>query len=111
EATLFEQVRAARPDLMLVAFGQPKGEVWVAENCAALGVPVTAQVGATLDFLAGRVRRAPRWLQRIGLEWAYRLWLEPRRLATRYARNAWFLLKVLFRDTSQKRSYASATRR
>jgi len=102
-ADLFEQIRAARPDLMFVAFGQPKGELWVAEHSRALGVPVTAQVGATLDFLAGRVRRAPRWLQRLGLEWAYRLFLEPRRLVSRYARNGWFLIKTVVSDASPKR--------
>jgi N-acetylglucosaminyldiphosphoundecaprenol N-acetyl-beta-D-mannosaminyltransferase len=96
-AGLVETVRAARPDLLFVAFGQPKGEVWVAENHVELGVPVTMQVGATLDFLAGRVPRAPRWIQRIGLEWAYRLLREPRRLAGRYLQNGLFVLRMLLR--------------
>ena len=88
-------VRAARPDLLFVAFGQPKGELWVAENYRDLGVPVTMQIGATLDFVAGRVRRAPRWLQRIGLEWAFRLLREPRRLAGRYFRDGLFVVRML----------------
>jgi N-acetylglucosaminyldiphosphoundecaprenol N-acetyl-beta-D-mannosaminyltransferase len=74
-----ERIRAARPDLLFVAFGQPKGEFWIAEHCEALGVPVSVQIGASLDFVAGRVLRAPRWLQRLGLEWAYRLWRASRR--------------------------------
>jgi N-acetylglucosaminyldiphosphoundecaprenol N-acetyl-beta-D-mannosaminyltransferase len=53
---LIQTVRAARPDLLFVAFGQPKGELWVAENYQALGVPVAMQIGATLDFVAGRGR-------------------------------------------------------
>src|SRR5262249_59669733 len=63
-----------------------------------LRVPVCVQIGASLDFVAGRVRRAPRHLQRLGLEWAYRMWLEPARLAPRYARNALFLLSMVARD-------------
>ena len=78
--------------LLLVAFGQPKGERWIDANYRSLGVPVCVQVGASLDFAAGRVRRAPRWLQRSGLEWAYRLALEPRRLFGRYFQNGMFLL-------------------
>jgi N-acetylglucosaminyldiphosphoundecaprenol N-acetyl-beta-D-mannosaminyltransferase len=94
---LIQTVRAARPDLLFVAFGQPKGELWVAENYQSLGVPVTMQVGATLDFLAGRMPRAPRWIQRVGLEWAYRLVREPRRLGGRYARNGLFVIRQMLR--------------
>ena len=94
-AALLDQIRAARPDLLFVAFGQPKGEFWIARHFQSLGVPVCVQVGASLDFIAGRVRRAPRRLQALGLEWAYRMWLEPFRLGPRYARNAWFLLSMV----------------
>jgi len=94
-ADLIAAVRSARPDLLFVAFGQPKGELWVAEHFRELGVSVTMQVGATLDFLAGRVARAPRWIQRIGLEWAYRLLLEPRRLVGRYFRNGMFVARMV----------------
>jgi N-acetylglucosaminyldiphosphoundecaprenol N-acetyl-beta-D-mannosaminyltransferase len=98
---LLERIRAARPDLLFVAFGQPKGEFWIAQHLQSLGVPVCVQVGASLDFVAGRVSRAPRQLQKLGLEWAYRMWLEPARLAPRYARNAWFLLGMIARDLVQ----------
>ncbi|HEY1376701.1 MAG TPA: WecB/TagA/CpsF family glycosyltransferase [Gemmataceae bacterium] len=94
---LIRTVRDARPDLLFVAFGQPKGELWVAEHYRALGAPVTMQVGATLDFLAGRVSRAPRWVQRVGLEWAYRLLREPRRLAGRYLSNGLFVARMVVR--------------
>jgi N-acetylglucosaminyldiphosphoundecaprenol N-acetyl-beta-D-mannosaminyltransferase len=97
-AALIARIRAARPDLLIAAFSQPKGELWLKENCAALGVPVCMQAGATIDFVAGRVARSPRWLQRLGLEWAYRLYREPRRLFFRYARNAAFLMHMLARD-------------
>ncbi len=97
---LIGRIRAARPDLLLVALGQPKGEIWLAENFRALGVPVCVQVGATFDFVAGRVRRAPKWMQKIGLEWFHRILSEPRRLLPRYVHNALFLLQALTRDLS-----------
>jgi len=96
--SLFDDIRTAGPDILFVALGQPKGELWIAEHHEALGVPVSVQVGAAIDFVAGRVRRAPRGLQRVGMEWAYRMWLEPRRLAPRYARNALFLARMLCRE-------------
>jgi N-acetylglucosaminyldiphosphoundecaprenol N-acetyl-beta-D-mannosaminyltransferase len=94
-AALLDRIRAARPHLLFVAFGQPKGEFWIARHFQSLGVPVCVQIGASLDFAAGRIRRAPRPLQKLGLEWAFRMWLEPSRLAPRYARNAWFLLSMV----------------
>jgi N-acetylglucosaminyldiphosphoundecaprenol N-acetyl-beta-D-mannosaminyltransferase len=95
---IIDEVRAARPDLLLVAFGQPKGELWINEHLDELGVPVCAQVGATLDFVAGRVRRAPLFFQKTGLEWAYRIYTDPARLAPRYAKNAAFLFREVARD-------------
>jgi N-acetylglucosaminyldiphosphoundecaprenol N-acetyl-beta-D-mannosaminyltransferase len=95
---LFDQIRSARPDLLFAAFGQPKGELWLAENAKALRVPVTVQIGASLDFVVGRVPRSPQWMQRVGLEWAYRLWREPRRLVRRYVSNGFFALRMLVRD-------------
>jgi N-acetylglucosaminyldiphosphoundecaprenol N-acetyl-beta-D-mannosaminyltransferase len=84
-ARIVERIREARPDILLVSFGCPKQEKWIAMNHRALGVPVAIGVGATIDFLAGRVKRAPRWMRHSGTEWIYRLCLEPRRLFRRYA--------------------------
>jgi N-acetylglucosaminyldiphosphoundecaprenol N-acetyl-beta-D-mannosaminyltransferase len=95
---LAARIRAARPDLLFTAFTQPRGELWLAANCDLLGVPVMANVGAAIDFAAGRVRRAPHWVRKCGLEWAFRLGLEPRRLVRRYARNAWFIARMVARD-------------
>jgi N-acetylglucosaminyldiphosphoundecaprenol N-acetyl-beta-D-mannosaminyltransferase len=77
----------SRPDVLLVAFGCPKQEKWMAMHYRELGVPVAVGVGATIDFLAGQVRRAPRWMQRTGLEWVFRLAQEPGRLFQRYAKD------------------------
>jgi N-acetylglucosaminyldiphosphoundecaprenol N-acetyl-beta-D-mannosaminyltransferase len=103
EELLIENIRAAKPDLLFVAFGQPKGEYWVAENCERLGVPVVMQVGATLDFLAGHVKRSPRWMQRIGCEWLYRFTTDPRRLGPRYVSNMWFAFKMTILDALTRR--------
>jgi N-acetylglucosaminyldiphosphoundecaprenol N-acetyl-beta-D-mannosaminyltransferase len=95
---LIETIRAARPDLLFVAYGQPKGEIWIRDHYHQLGVPVSVQVGASIDFVAGRVRRAPRWVQRIHMETPYRILQEPRRLAPRYFKNALFLIHMIARD-------------
>jgi N-acetylglucosaminyldiphosphoundecaprenol N-acetyl-beta-D-mannosaminyltransferase len=98
---LIDRVRSASPDILIVASTMPKGEIWIAENHKRLGIPLCVNLGAGLDFAAGRVRRAPRQLQKLGLEWAYRMSREPARLAPRYARNAWFLLSMVTRDLVQ----------
>jgi N-acetylglucosaminyldiphosphoundecaprenol N-acetyl-beta-D-mannosaminyltransferase len=105
---LLERIRAARPDLLIVAFTMPKGERWLAANVQVLGVPVAVNVGAAIDFAAGRVRRAPRWMQRCGLEWFFRMSLEPRRLAGRYARNAWFIARMVARTRRVRPPSAAA---
>jgi len=84
EPGLVERIRQARPDILLVAFGNPKQEKWIHMHLTQLGVPVCIGVGGTFDFIAGEVRRAPAWMQRSGLEWLYRLLQEPRRMWRRY---------------------------
>jgi N-acetylglucosaminyldiphosphoundecaprenol N-acetyl-beta-D-mannosaminyltransferase len=83
-AEIAERVRAAKPDIALVCFGCPKQEKWIARHYRALGVPVMIGAGATIDFLAGRMGRAPLWMRQSGTEWLFRLLQEPRRLSTRY---------------------------
>lgn len=95
DAALVARIRATDADILFMASTQPRGEKWLAQHLDALRVPACMQVGASLDFAAGRVRRSPVWLQRIGLEWAFRLTLEPGRLARRYLSNAIFLLRVV----------------
>ena len=81
-------IERANPDILLVAFGSPKQELWIDRNRYRLKVPVCIGIGAGLDFVSGEVPRAPRWMQRTCLEWLYRLCLEPRRLAPRYLKDA-----------------------
>jgi N-acetylglucosaminyldiphosphoundecaprenol N-acetyl-beta-D-mannosaminyltransferase len=96
-----QSIRATKPDVILVALGQPKGEFWIEENLDALQIPLAIQVGASFDFVAGKAKRAPSFLQKIGAEWLYRTFTDPKRLAPRYAQNAWFLGKSLHRDLIQ----------
>jgi len=84
---LRETVHAARPDILWVGLSTPKQEKFMAEFLPDLDVTLMIGVGAAFDFLSGRVKQAPRWMQRSGLEWTYRLCQEPRRLARRYFRN------------------------
>ncbi len=85
DCSIVEQCRAAQPDILLVAFGNPKQEKWIYEHAEQLNIPVMMGVGGTFDFIAGVTKRAPRWMQQSGLEWLYRLLCEPRRLWKRYA--------------------------
>jgi len=87
ELNLREQVRSARPDLIWVGLSTPKQERFMAEFLPKLETTLMVGVGAAFDFHSGRVKQAPRWMQRRGLEWFYRLCQEPRRLARRYLRN------------------------
>ena len=98
DAEIIRRIRAAQPDLLFVAFGCPKAEKWIARHDHELGVPVAIGVGATIDFLAGSVKRAPLWMQRGGLEWIYRLGQEPRRLFKRYATDLWYFGGAMVRQ-------------
>ncbi|MBI4662220.1 MAG: WecB/TagA/CpsF family glycosyltransferase [Verrucomicrobia bacterium] len=82
---IVRRLRTAQPDLLFISLGCPKAEKWIAMHSKSLGIPVAVGVGATIDFLAGRVRRAPVWMRRAGIEWIFRLLQEPRRLFLRYA--------------------------
>jgi N-acetylglucosaminyldiphosphoundecaprenol N-acetyl-beta-D-mannosaminyltransferase len=87
ESTFLEQVRDLQPDIIWVGLSTPKQERFMAEYLSRLDTTLMVGVGAAFDFHSGRVKQAPRWMQRNGLEWLYRLFREPRRLAKRYLRN------------------------
>ena len=95
EGDLAAKVREAKPDLMWVGLSTPKQERFMAEYLPKLDVTVMLGVGAAFDFHSGRVRQAPRWIQRSGFEWFYRLCAQPRRLARRYLiNNPLFLTRI-----------------
>lgn len=94
---LCEKICTARPDVLLVAFGAPRQDLWIAQNAHRLeGVAIAVGVGGTFDYLAGAVPYAPKWVRSIGFEWTYRLMTQPyrwRRIMTAVIR---FPLAVIF---------------
>ena len=96
-------IRAAQPDIVCVALGNPKQEYWIDRYRHELGVPVLIGVGGTLDFLAGEKPRAPLWMQDTGTEWIYRLFREPKRLFRRYLQCLIYFPSMLVRQIFQRR--------
>jgi len=84
EERMRRAIAAAKPDILLVALPTPRQELWNYANAQRWNVPVVIGVGAAFDMLSGEIARAPMWMQRHGLEWAFRLAMEPRRLWKRY---------------------------
>jgi N-acetylglucosaminyldiphosphoundecaprenol N-acetyl-beta-D-mannosaminyltransferase len=87
DEAVIEAMNRSAADIIWVGLSTPKQELWMARHRHRVSSPVLIGVGAAFDFHAGLVRQAPRWLQRLGLEWAFRTAVEPRRLAKRYLQN------------------------
>jgi N-acetylglucosaminyldiphosphoundecaprenol N-acetyl-beta-D-mannosaminyltransferase len=79
EDDICERIERTRPHVLLVAYGPPKQDLWIARTQARLKINLAIGVGGTFDFIAGRIKRAPQWMQHMGLEWLYRLMREPKR--------------------------------
>jgi N-acetylglucosaminyldiphosphoundecaprenol N-acetyl-beta-D-mannosaminyltransferase len=94
DAAILGAIRNAQPHILLVAFGHPKQDKWIHRHRNDLPM-VAIGVGGSFDLIAGLHPRAPRWLQKVGLEWAFRLAHEPRRLAARYATNGLWAVGAL----------------
>lgn len=106
---IIEKVTKVQPDLLLIAFGAPKQEKWAKMNLDKLKVPLLIGVGGTLDFLAGTQSRAPKWVQRLWLEWFWRMCSDPKRLLKRYANNIGFMTSILL-HTIRIRVFTPASR-
>jgi len=104
------QVAAARPDIFWVGLSTPKQELFMASTLDCLDVPVMIGIGAAFDLISGKVRQSPRWIQRSGFEWLYRLIQEPRRLWKRYLKNNPLFVWRLFLQYSGLRRYSIDTR-
>jgi N-acetylglucosaminyldiphosphoundecaprenol N-acetyl-beta-D-mannosaminyltransferase len=98
EAAIVAAIREARPDILFLGFGSPQKEYFMTTHHRELGVPFVMGVGGTFDVFAGRVSRAPLWMQRSGLEWSYRLAQEPRRMWKRYLVGNTRFLSLVARD-------------
>lgn len=91
-----------KPHILIVALGCPKQEILIQKNRTRWNIPLSIGVGATLDFAAGKMKRAPRWMSNHGLEWAYRMGQEPKRMFKRYVLRDWRFLKLLWKYTKKK---------
>ena len=90
DAAVIQMIRTAAPDIVWVGLSSPKQERWMATHIDQLDVPVLVGIGAAFDFHSGRKPQAPKWMQRSGLEWLFRLLSEPKRLWRRYAEYPYF---------------------
>ena len=98
ERAVIDRINALDPDVLLVAMGVPLQEKWIHRHRAELKCGVALAVGGLLDFVSGRIPRAPMWMRKCGIEWCYRLYREPVRLFRRYViGNPLFVLRLLFR--------------
>ena len=97
DAVMVAAINEAEPDVVWIGLGSPKQEFWAAKLADRVHAPLVLPIGAAFDFHSGRLRRAPTWMRRVGLEWLFRLAMEPRRLWRRYlvtnARFAWLLTR------------------
>ena len=96
---IVDRINAAKPDILFVALGNPKQELWMGRNASKLDVGAMVGIGGTFNFIAGKIKRAPKWMQKSGLEWIYRIIQEPGRLWRRYAygfvKFSWLSLRAI----------------
>lgn len=92
------------PDLLIACFGCPKQEKWIYENIEKYDAKVSICAGATVDFLAGNVKRAPRWMSEHGLEWFYRFLQEPKRMFKRYFVDDIKIVKLIFKYAKKEKN-------
>ena len=105
ENAVVSRINDADADIVWIGLGSPRQERWVMRFRSRLDTPVIAAVGAAFDYNTGRLRRAPRWMQKCGLEWLYRLIQEPRRLWRRYFRNNPLFIFHLFCEKTGIRNF------
>ena len=79
EAQIIAELEQLQPDVLFVALGAPKQEYWIADHIQQLNIPVAMGIGGSMDVLSGNVKRAPKWMQKMSLEWLYRLLIQPTR--------------------------------
>lgn len=108
---ILSRLHEAAPDILLVSFGCPKQEKWIAMNLRKAGIPVSVGVGASIDFIAGTYKRAPMWMRKVGLEWFFRVLQEPKRLAGRYLRDIRIVGPGILRQLWQMRGRGFFQRR
>jgi len=99
---VLEEITRFQPHVLMVGMGMPRQEHWVLDNLERISANAILTAGACFDYVAGVIPTPPRWMGRMGLEWLYRLWSEPRRLARRYLLEPWFLVPLALKDLSAR---------
>jgi N-acetylglucosaminyldiphosphoundecaprenol N-acetyl-beta-D-mannosaminyltransferase len=94
---IINMINIVKPDILFVGLGAPKQEKFIYKYKDRLRVPISLAIGASIDFEAGKVKRAPKWMQRNGLEWFYRILMEPRRMSKRYLIDAKEITSILYK--------------
>lgn len=94
---IIEMINKSKPDILAVGLGAPKQEKFLRKFKNALNVPVSLAIGASIDFEAGNIKRCPKWMQKRGLEWFYRLMKEPKRMYKRYIVDDMKIFKLFFK--------------
>lgn len=89
------KIMNAKPDILAVSLGSPKGEKFIYKHLKEYGIPLGISIGATIDFEAGNVKRAPRWMADHGLEWLFRITQDPKRLIRRYWNDAIKIIPII----------------
>ena len=92
-----EVILEAKPDILAVSLGSPKGEKFIYRHLQEYGVPLSISIGATIDFEAGNIKRAPKWISEIGFEWMFRITQDPKRLVKRYWNDAVKILPIIIK--------------
>lgn len=100
---IVKSINDAQPALLIIGLGAPKQELWIAQHHSKLNAKVAICAGATIEFMAGKTSRAPKWMQNAGLEWVHRMSLQPKRLVARYARDAAALPGLIWQDWRRKK--------
>lgn len=99
---IMDMVRSSGPHILIVGLGCPKQEIFMYRTCKRLGVPVSLGLGASFDFAAGNVKRAPKWMADHGLEWLFRIMQDPKRLFKRYVIDDTKIVKLVFKYARKK---------
>ncbi len=94
---IIRMINGCKPDILAVGLGAPKQEKFIYKYKEQLGVPISLAIGATIDFEAGNIKRAPKWMQKSGFEWFYRLCKEPKRMFKRYIIDDLKIIKIAYK--------------
>ena len=106
EEDVIKEINSLKPNVLFVAMGAPIQEKWIAKHQKELKVDVATGQGGTFDFEAGKIKRAPKWIQKIGMEWFWRLCKQPKRIV-RMVVLPKYLIKILFKKDKTKGKWDS----